>query len=241
MKLINNIDLVRLYISQNSTQSGQQNYQRIYFPRNIVYRDAKVSNLYALRYNTTDTTTGNSIVIPDNAWITLYAKDGSIICNNMPLNKFYSDNVTYVDIDNYVDWEQSYVTVLYQSGLSYLYIYVAYSDSYVKELVNTQTVSYQLPTGTTKLNDLIDSKGWGYLTRIDILNPESYGKGLWINLYDKDGRTFNMLNGSLYLNTDDRKNQNNPLLFNFLNLDYQQSIVINNNSEYYIQFTFTQK
>lgn len=239
MKLINNIDLIRLPIQVNSTQVGQQTYQRIYFPRNIVYRDAKVSNIYVMPYATVDTTTGNNVGYPYNTFITLYAKDGSTICKDTPLSKFKLGYVTYVDIDNYVDWHSSYIYTL-QSNVSYIYLYITYSDSYNKELISTQTVSYQLPSGETKLQNLIDSKGWGYLNRIDLYDAVSNGKDVWINLYDKDGRTFNMLNGSLLL-VDGKKNCNNPLLFNFLNIDYQQSSISNNGRSLTIQFTFTQK
>lgn len=239
MKLINNIDLIRLPITVNNTQVGQQSYQRIYFSRNIVYRDAKVSNIYVLPYAIVDPTTGNSVGYPDNAFVTLYAKDGSMICKDTPLSKFKLGYVTCVDIDNYIDWHNSYVYTL-QSNVNYIYLYVTYSDSYNKELISTQIVSYKLPSGEIKLQNLIDSKGWGYLNRIDLYDAVSNGKEIWINLYDKDGRTFNMLNGSLLL-VDDAKNCNNPLLFNYLNIDYQQSSIINNGRNLYIQFTFTQK
>lgn len=247
MKLINNIDFIRLYIPQNTTQAGQESYQRVYFPKNVVYRDAKVSNIFTLANNTTDGYTGNEINIPKNAYITLYNKNGEVIINNLDYSLFTYRYADCVDINDYIDWEQSYITVTDQVDTRYIYMYVVYSDSYVKDFINTQYINITIPAKATlsfnrlNLSTLVDSKNWGYLTGIDITDKLSESTFLWMTLYDKKGRTIN-INSEMLLTKDSYSNANNPLLFNYLDIDYQQSEIVNNlNQAISLQLIFSQK
>ena len=120
-------------------------------------------------------------------------------------------------------------------------------EKYVKDFINTQYFNITIPAKTTlsfnklNLSTLVDSKNWGYLTGIDLPDQLSESTFLWMTLYDKKGRTIN-INSEMLLTKDSYSNANNPLLFNYLDIDYQQSEIVNNlNQSISLQLIFSNK
>lgn len=187
--------------------------------------------------------------------ITIYSKDGKIIFNNLPLNRlssYYVDNKLY--INDYIDWELSYINIqnitLPDVQCEILFYMLSDEIIYPKTLVYKKIISIEVENNFFsgyKLSEFFNSYDLGKLVKIENCNPgymfsDYFGEyRIWLDIVDKSNKILYNINCGLfssYFNllrihtgnynesyTDRRKC--NSLYFNFIDLDFNQTIIYN--------------
>lgn len=197
-----------------------------------------------------------------NILITLKNKRGESIFNNIPLEFLLANqNSTKCYINDYIDWESSFLNIInadLYKGAEEILMYVTYDDVYAepyKNLKNVKTIT--IPTITDfirdkyikKLSDYINDNKLGKLVKIDFSDTHQSNE-LWFSIYDKNGRCFEELNSNilstLYSPLQEfspgaqLKQTNNPIIFNYIDVDFERSMIFNysKTNDYTLTFYF---
>lgn len=245
MILTNNIDIVRIPLNGESL---------IYLPKNTNFEKLKVGRVFVLAdmINSTatqDPYTGKELIaypLYKNILLTLKNKSGSNILNNVPLDLLLANkNSLKCVINDTIDWDNSFINILAPNVLSNkeIILYVTYEDVYTDKLdiKRVKTVNITPNTRETLLSNYINDKKLGKLVKVEYsnLNP---GNQCWFNLYDNNGRCFENINTNLLLTITNQgvayKQINNPILFNYINIDWERSTIINNSNNEIYTLTF---
>lgn len=252
MLFTNNLDIVRIPLT------GEKIY---YLPKNTNFEGKKAGRILVLAGRggesnpATDPYTGKQLISYTeykNITITLKNKVGEIIFNNIPLEFLLANqNSDKCYINDYIDWENSYVNILnadLYKGAEEIVMYVTYEDVYAESYTNFKNVkTINIPKADVnkvvqKLSDYIDDEYLGKLVKIDFSNIHQ-SNDLWISLYDKNGRCFEQLNSNILSTLSllfsvlapgaQMKQTNNPIIFNYVDVDWERSVVFNNSQEDY--------
>lgn len=246
MLFTNNLDIVRIPLT------GEKIY---YLPKNTNFEGKKAGRILVLAGRggesnpATDPYTGKQLISYTeykNITITLKSKGGEIIFNNIPLEFLLANqNSDKCYVNDYVDWENSYVNILnadLYKGAEEIVMYVTYEDVYAEPYTDFKNVkTINIPKADVnkvfqKLSDYIDDDFLGRLVKIDFSDVHQ-DNNLWFTIYDKNGRCFEQLNSNIFSTLSLRlselgigaqmKQTNNPIIFNYVDVDFERSIVFN--------------
>ena len=243
MILTNNIDIVRIPINKEKIK---------YFPVNTNFKDKKIGRIFVNIWvgfqnrNIQDPFTGKKIISYTeykNILITLKNTAGETIYNNVPLSLFLSNQkCTKCIINDYIDWENSYINLLNAtlfSSTDEIMLYVTYEDTYTDkiDIKNTKIIEIPPDIFNQNLSDFINNNDLGQLVKIQLSNANNYADNLYLTIHDKKGRTFETINALLFLELDyyieslsygfPKNRMNDPILFNNISIDWEKSKVYN--------------
>lgn len=260
MLFTNNLDIVRIPLT------GEKIY---YLPKNTNFEGKKVGRILVLAGKGGESTPAIdpythkqliSYTEYKNITITLKNKAGEIIFNNIPLEFLLANqNSTKCYVNDYIDWENSYINILnadLYKNAEEIVMYITYEDVYAEpytDFKNVKTITIpnltQRKNIIEKLSDYINDNSLGKLVRIDFSNLHQLNE-LWFTLYDKKGRCFEQLNSNILSTLSLRfaglgagaqiKQSNNPIIFNYVDVDWERSSIFNfsDSNNYTLTFYF---
>lgn len=133
-------------------------------------------------------------------------------------------------------------------------MYVTYEDVYAEpytDFKNVKTINIpktDINNISQKLSDYIDDDFLGKLVKIDFSDVHQ-DNNLWLSIYDKNGRCFEQLNSNIFSTLSllfsslapgaQMKQTNNPIIFNYVDIDFERSEILNiSQNNYTLTFYF---
>lgn len=227
MRLVNNIDVIRIPLNYNNIY---------YFPKNNNINGKVINNIYCISKSTTDPHNGLKTFQPTNSYITLFDTDGNIVVNNVDLAYFVKDNVTAININTIIDWEKSYINI--QDGYNRvnveLLLAITYDGAVADGVKYDSIKSITIPAEYIGSFEQFIYGDWGKLVKIDVLSKQTDLNSFWFSLKDFNGKNFNLCASELFQDEINFGNGwqttqavNNPIYLNYLNVNWQDSQIIN--------------
>lgn len=225
---VNNIETIRIPLNENNIY---------YFPKNSNLIGKKIDNIYAIAGNIDDPINGLTTITARAIYITLVDYSGNTILDNIDIDSFEKHNITLCNISSKIDWEKSYVNIQYPTSRENkeLILFVTFDGVYAEKTEYNDIKTLTIPANYKgDLERFITSDCWGKLVKMDILDSAN----VWISLYDKNGKNFNLCNALLFKNQmlvgggrTTTRAINNAIYFNYLEVNWQESSIVNGTTD----------
>ncbi len=225
---VNNIETIRIPLNENNIY---------YFPKNSNLIGKKIDNIYAIAGNIADPVNSLTTMTARAIYITLVDHSGNTILDNIDIDSFEKHNITLCNISSKIDWDKSYINIQYPTTREgkELILFVTFDGVYAEKTEYNYIKTLKIPANYKgDLEQYITSDCWGKLVKMDILNSSN----VWISLYDKNGKNFDLCNALLFKNqmvVDGGRTTtraiNNPIYFNYLDVNWQESLIVNGTTE----------
>lgn len=225
---VNNIETIRISLDDNNIY---------YFPKNSNLIGKKIDNIYTIAGNIVDPVNGLTTMTARAIYLTLVDYNGHTILDNIDIDTFEKHNITLCDIASVIDWEKSYVNIQYPGSRENreLILFVTYDGVYAEKTEYNDIKTLTIPANYKgDLERFITSDCWGKLVKMDILDSAN----VWISLYDKNGKNFDLCNALLFKNQmlvgggrTTTRAINNAIYFNYLEVNWQESSIVNGTTD----------